>query len=207
MRSHPVFVRPALVLALAALVPPAAAQPPAPAATAPSAEVLQAWGFDPAVLVADGRELLMRAPDSAVDGLFQALLESARRPRQARVVCALLDPAADRSLAGLNAIAGGFDPATQERYVQAVAGLFVAAAQHPPQAFDVAAAEQALRQAGVRAALLNDDFSTGFSGGADARCRSAAMLLQALAPRPLHERAAVTRLLLVRGLEHLARPS
>lgn len=201
MRPRPVLAGSTVVLVLAGLVPPVAAQPPAP-----PAEVLQAWGFDPAVLVADGRELLLRAPDAAVDGLFQALLDSARRPRQARAICTLLDPAADRSLAGLNAIAGEFDPATRDRYLQALATLFVAAAQHPPQAFDAAGAERALRQAAVRAALLNDGFNAGLAGDADARCRSAAMLLRALAPRPLRERAAVTRLLLVQGLEQLARP-
>lgn len=205
MRTHLALSRFAAALALACMAMPASARQSAPAPQVPSTQVLQAWGFDPAVLVADGRELLLRAPDGAVDGVFQVLLDSARQPRQARVMCALLDPAADRSLAGLNALAGGLDAATRERYMQAVAELFVAAAQRPPQPFDAAAAQHALRQAGVRAALLHEGFSQGFSGDADARCRSAAMLLQALAPRPLAERAAVTRLLLMQGLEYLAR--
>lgn len=165
--------------------------------------MIEAWGFDPSALVADGRELLLRAPDSAIDGLFQALLDSARRPGEARALCMLFDPRADRSLAGLNAAAAQFDPATRERYVNAVAHLFVAATRHPPQPFDPAAARQALTQAGVRAALLNDGFGAGLGGDSDARCRSLAMLLDALAPRPLPERAAVTRLLLIDGLGHL----
>ena len=64
---------------------------------------LQDWGFDPSVLAADGRDLLQRAPDPAVDGLFQAVHASAQDPADAGVMCALFDPAADRSLEGLNA--------------------------------------------------------------------------------------------------------
>jgi hypothetical protein len=204
MRTRLALTHSAVMLALAyGTAVPAFAQEAPP----PPVPPLQGWGVDPAVLVADGRELLLRAPDTAVDGVFQVLLDTSRRPQQARVVCALLDPQADSSLAGLNAIAGGLEPAMRERYVQAVAVLFVAAAQHPPQPFDAAAAEQALRQAGVRAALLNDGFSAGLAGDTAARCRSAAMLLQALAPRPLPERAAVTRLLLMQGLQRLAGPA
>lgn len=167
--------------------------------------MLEAWGFDPAVLVADGRELLLRAPDRAVDGLFQALLQSARQPTQAQATCALLDLQAERSLAGFNAVGASLDPATRERYVLAVANLFVAATQHPPQPFDPAAAQQALEQAGVRAAILYDGFSAGLNGDDPiARCRSLAMLLEALASQPLPERAAVTRLLLIEGLGQLA---
>lgn len=203
-----VLVGPAATLALASIAaPPAAREVPPPADPQPSPQVLQAWGFDPAVLVADGRELLLRAPDHAIDKLFQVLLDSARQPRQAQVICALFDPDADRSLAGFNAMAAELDPAIRERYVLAIADLFVAATRHPPAPFDAAAARQALRQAGVRAALLNGQFSAGLQGSdPDARCRSAAMLLEAMAPRPLAERAAVTRLLLIEGLERLAAP-
>lgn len=192
----------------APLAPPVS-PPPAPSRAASdsarTAQAIQDWGFDPAVLVADGRELLLRAPDPAVDGLYQVLLDSAHRPAQAQALCALFDPRADRSLAGLNAAAMRFDPATQERYVGAVANLFVAATQNPPQPYDPAAAQQALKQAGVRAALLNDGFAAGLNGDdPDARCRSLTMLLDALQPRPLAERAAVTRLLLIEGLDYLA---
>lgn len=197
-------VPPALCACLAvAAAAPLSAQPPRPASPP---TVLESWGFDPAVLVADARELLLRAPDPAVDGVFQALLDSARRPGQAQAICALFDPRSDRSLAGLNAIAAQLDPAMRERYVLAIADLFVAATRHPPQAFDPAAARQALQQAGVRAALLNDGFAAGLDGDDPvARCRSLAMLLEALAPRPLAERASVTRLLLIEGLQQLER--
>lgn len=161
---------------------------------------------DADLLLAEGRQWLLRAPDSAIDGLFQALLDSARRPAQAQAICGLFAPGADRSLAGLGAVAAELDPGTRERYVLAVTDLFLAATRHPPQAFDGVAARQALRQAGVRAALLHDGFTTGLRGDDPvAGCHSLAMLLEALAPRPLGERAAVTRLLLIEGLEQLGR--
>ncbi|MEG3183911.1 hypothetical protein [Novilysobacter erysipheiresistens] len=177
--------------------------PSRPAPTAPGA--IEQWGFDPAVLVADGTELLARAPDPAIDRLFQAVHASSQDPSDAQVLCKLFDPQADRSLAGLNAIASGLAPASQERFANAVAEVFVAAMQNPPQPWDPAAAEQALKAAGVRAALLNDGFSAGLNGDDHpARCRSVAMLLDAVQQRPLPERAAVTRLLLSQGLQQLA---
>ena len=180
-------------------VSPTKAPAPAPGAT------IEQWGFDPAVLVADGKALLARAPDPAIDRLFQAVHASSRDPRDAQVLCELFDPQADRSLAGLNAIASGLDPASQQRFANAVADVFVAAVQSPPQPYDTAAARQALKAAGVRAALLNDGFSAGLDGDDHpARCRSVAMLLDALHERPLSERAAVTRLLLGEGLQQLA---
>jgi len=179
--------------------------PPTSASTPPPGATIEQWGFDPAVLVADGKALLARAPDPAIDRLFQAVHASSRDPRDAQVLCELFDPQADRSLAGLNAIASGLGPASQQRFANAVADVFVAAVQSPPQPYDTAAARQALKAAGVRAALLNDGFSAGLEGDDHpARCRSVAMLLDALHERPLSERAAVTRLLLGEGLQQLA---
>ena len=76
------------------------------------ASAIEQWGFDPSVLVADGTELLARAPDAEIDALFQAVHAGSRDPADAQVMCRLLDPAADRSLAGLNAIASRLSPAT-----------------------------------------------------------------------------------------------
>lgn len=200
---------PALALARQSLPEPAATQPvqvppPIPSTAAPGATIEQ-WGFDPAVLVADGKELLARAPDPAIDQLFQAVHASSQDPRDAEVLCALFDPQADRSLAGLNAIASELGPASQQRFANAVAEVFVAAMQNPPQPYDAAAAQQALKATGVRAALLNDGFTAGLNGDDHpARCRSVAMLLDAMHERPLPERAAVTRLLLSEGLQQLA---
>lgn len=197
-------------LALAGQSRPEPRQTPDPAgmatppAVAPAATIEQ-WGFDPAMLVADGTQLLARAPDPAIDRLFQAVHASSQDPGDAQALCRLFDPQADRSLAGLNAIASGLAPASQQSFANAVADVFVAAMQNPPQPWDPAAAQQALKAAGVRAALLNDGFTAGLDGDDHpTRCRSVAMLLDALQQRPLPERAAVTRLLLSEGLRQLA---
>lgn len=192
-------------MAAVALIAACLASTPLPSIAAQPGATIEQWGFDPAVLVADGKELLARAPDPAIDRLFQAVHASSRDPADARVLCRLFDPQADRSLAGLNAVASELGPASQERFATAVAEVFVAAIQNPPLAHDSAAARQALKAAGVRAALLNDGFGAGL-GGDDhaARCDSVAMLLDVLHQRPLPERAGVARLLLGEGLDYLA---
>lgn len=187
-----------VMLTLALVVPVAAQQQP-------PRSMLEEWGFDPAVLVADGEELLLRAPDAQIDGVLQAVHASAQDPAEAQVLCALFDPQADRSLAGLNTIASRLGQGSRERFANAVADLFVAAAQNPPQSYDVAVARQSLKAAGVRAALLNDGFTAGLNGSDHAaRCQSIGWLLDALRARPLPERAAVTRLLLSEGLAWVA---
>jgi hypothetical protein len=168
------------------------------------------WTLDPSVLAADGRALLMRAPDEAIDPLFQAVHAAAREPREAAVLCALFEPRADRSLEGFNAAATRLSQASQERLALAVAGLLVAATQHPPQRFDAPAARQALKANAARAAILHDGFADGLAmdgDGADARaarCRALGWMLDTLQQRPLAERALVTRLLLDEGLARLA---
>lgn len=212
--SRPIATTALTVILLAGWLPAAAAAtagpqgaprsaPPQATPATPGATIEQ-WGFDPAVLVADGTELLARAPDPAIDRLFQAMHASSRDPADAQVLCRLFDPASDRSLAGLNAIASRLGQASQERFANAVAGVFVAAMQNPPQAHDVTAARQALKAAGVRAALMNDGFTAGLDGNDHAaRCDSVAMLLDVLHERPMSERAGVTRLLLGEGLQRL----
>lgn len=189
-------------LVLTCLLPTLALARPTPSPTQGAA--LQQWGFDPAVLVADGEELLARAPDAAIDRLFQAVHASSQDPRDAEALCTLFDPQADRSLAGLNAIASRLGPDSQERFASAVAEVFVGAMQNPPVTQDTAAARQALKSAAVRAALLNDGFSAGFSSqDPTMRCDSMAMLLDVMHGRPLAERAGVTRLLLSEGLQQV----
>lgn len=172
-----------------------------------------AWSFDPSLLAADGRALLLRAPDAAIDPLFQAVHASARDPAEATVLCALFEPRAERSLAGFNAAAAKLSPASQERFALAVAGLLVAATQHPPQPFDAAAARQALKSNAARAAILHDGFAEalamegGDAGMGAARCRAFGWMLDTLQARPLAERAQVTRLLLDEGLARLALPA
>lgn len=168
------------------------------------------WTFDPSALAADGRALLMRAPDDAIDPLFQAVHAAARDPREAAVLCALFEPRADRSLEGFNAAAARLSQASQERFALAVAGLLVAATQHPPQPYDAVAARQALKANAARAAILHDGFAEALAmdgdaaGARDARCRAFGWMLDTLQQRPLAERARVTRLLLDEGLARLA---
>ena len=197
--------KPTCLLLLACLgvaaIAPAAAAPPAPQPR----PTLETWGFDPSVLVADGLELLRRAPDDAVDGLFQAVHAASNAPGEAEALCNLFEPESDRSLAGMNAVADRLDPASRERFALAVAEVLVEATRNPPQPFDPAAAEQALKKAGATAAILHEDFLPGMQAEAgEARCRSFGMLLDALGERPLGERAAVTRLLLHQGLAQAA---
>lgn len=183
-----------IALALGVLPAPASAQQP------PNEQ----WRFDPAVLVADSRELLRRAPDPQIDGLFQAVHAAIQVPAEAAALCALFEPQADRSLAGLNAAAAQLSEDSQARLAGALAEVLVAAAQHPPQPFDAVAAQQNLKSTAVVAAMLNDGFVAGFNGDDDdARCRSLGMLLDAMQTRPLPERAAITRLLLDEGLAQL----
>lgn len=168
---------------------------------AQSATPLADWGFDPSALVADGREFLRRAPDREIDALFQALHGASREPAEAASICALFQPQADRSLAGLNQAAARLSPATRERFALAVADVLVAATRNPPQPYDPAGAQQALKAAGATAAILHEDFLPGLHGDdTDARCRSFGLLLDGMAMRPVAERAAVTRLLLFEGL-------
>lgn len=166
---------------------------------------LSDWGFDPGALLADGRELVMRAPDASVDGVFQAVHASSRSPQDSRVMCELFDPAAERSLEGYNQIAAQLSEQSRLRFADAATAFFLTAAQSPQQPFDAATAQQALKAAGVRAALMNDGFLAGLNGGDhDARCRSVGWLLDALQARPAAERASVMRLLLSQGLDYLA---
>lgn len=168
-------------------------------------DALQQWGLDPGLLVANGRQLLQRAPDAAIDNLFQAAHASASNPQEAAALCQLFDPAADRSLAGLNDVANRLGPAHRDRFAAAVANLLVAAMQSPVQPYDEAAARQSLKAAGVRTALVNDGFLAGLNGDdPDARCRSLGWLLDDLHAQPLSQRAAVARLLLGEGLGQLA---
>ncbi len=170
-----------------------------------SAGAIEQWGFDPSALVADGHELLLRAPDPAIERVFQAARSSLADPREAAVLCPLFDPATERSLASFNEVANRLGPEHSSRFAGAVASLFVAALQSPRQTFDKAAAQQALKSAGVRAALINDGFVAGLNGtDHQARCQSIRWLLDDLDKQPLDQRAAVARLLLAEGLGHLS---
>ncbi|MDQ3289472.1 MAG: hypothetical protein M3Q42_14720 [Pseudomonadota bacterium] len=165
------------------------------------------WVFDPAVLIADGRALLLRAPDHDMDQLFQAVHAAAQLPDEAAALCTAFDPDGELGLEALQSAGEQFGDASRERFVTAITTVMVAATRHPPQPFDEAQAQRALRAAGVAAAIQHDGFTSGLNGvDPEARCRSVRQLIDALQARPLAERAAATRLLLREGLT-LAAPA
>ncbi|MGY0505662.1 hypothetical protein [Luteimonas sp. e5] len=152
--------------------------------------------------------LLSRADEAALDGVFQALHGVSRSPQDAARLCQAL-AGAGQSDAWLR-LPGELSPLHQQALADAFANLLLSAWIGQPREFDEAAAQRSLRQAGVRAALLDADFSAATLAGpvqdpADEafhqrRCASMRALLDALAGQPREERAAVTRLLLRDGL-------
>jgi hypothetical protein len=167
------------------------------------------WGIDPGVVADGGNALLRRAPDDAIDAIFQSVHDAARDDTQARALCTLFEPDADRSLQGLNAVAAQLPPDSRERFATALANAFVDAMQSPPQPYDAGAALRSLKAAGATAAILHDGFVRGLdaagndAAGRNARCQSLRWLLDAMQARPAHERAAMTRWLLDQGLGRL----
>lgn len=163
----------------------------------------QPAGIDLAALVGGAQDVLQRTPDREVDGLFQALHGAMRRPDDARAICGLFDEGANRDIDGLQAVAARLQPDSRQRFADAIGTALVAGLQGQPQRFDQAAATQALKANGVRAALLNNGFSAGLADGAsaDARCASLGQMLDVLGERPQPERASVLRLLLSQGLQ------
>ncbi len=166
-------------------------------------------GLDPAVLAAGAGDTLMRAPDSAIDALFQAVRQAARTPSEAGSLCALFDPGADRSPQALAAAAQRLGPDSQQRFAAALLGIAATGLQSPLQPFDASAAKQTLKSAAATAMLLHDGFGAGLNNegrdpaAREARCRSLGWLLDAVAEQPLERRAAATRLMLKEGLERL----
>lgn len=183
---------------------------PLPAFTQPTQGGIDLSGIDIGALVDGAGDVLQRAPDSALDGLFQAVHVSAKVPAEADTMCRLLDPEADRSLEAISRAANRLGPASRERFVTAVAEIATTGMQNPPQPYDAAAARQTLKSAGVTATLLHDGFLAGLSAtGNDAasrgaRCQSMGWVLDALADLPQAQRASATRLLLNEGLTLLA---
>ncbi|QDH71496.1 hypothetical protein [Marilutibacter alkalisoli] len=191
----------AIALLTAASRPATATPPPGADARA----MIEAWGVDPSVLAGNGADLLQRAPDPAVDALFQAVHRSLQDENESRALCGLFEPGGDRSLDGLNRAALSLGDASRQRLANAVLLVLMSSAQGKPQPYDAEAAGQALKAAAVRATFLNDGFTAALNGNdADARCRAVAQLTTALEGQPQAERAAVTRLLLSQGLTMLA---
>lgn len=165
--------------------------------------------IDAAALLASAGDVLMRAPDGAIDELFQATHAAAQSPRDARILCALFDPHADRGFETLAATANRLGADSRERFAIALANIAAAGLQGPRQPYDAAAAKQTLKSAGVTAMLLHDDFLVGMTAegsdaaARDARCRSFGWMLDALQDVPAAQRVAATRLMLDQGLAQL----
>lgn len=169
------------------------------------------WTFDPNELMARSTQVIERTPDVPLDGLFQAVAESARRPAELQAMCALFDPDARRDLASLNQVALGFSGASQRRFQHATERVLHASGDAPRQPYDDAVAQRALRQAAVATAMLYDGFVAAVNSerrdaaSRQARCRALRQLLDTVSMRPLDQRAMITRLLMREGLRHVQR--
>lgn len=181
-----------------------------PATVAAQNYVVDLSQVDPTAILASAGDVLMRAPDNAIDDLFQAAHQAVQSPRDASTLCALFDPHADRSVEALAATANRLGQTSRERFGTALLNIAAVGLQAPRQPYDAAAATKTLKQAGVTAMLLHDDFMLGMTASGadpasrDARCRSFGWMLDALKDMPLPQRAAATRLMLNEGLQQLA---
>src|SRR5690606_36139214 len=143
-RTSPTMKLHAALLCLALVAMPAAlAQSPR---TAPQC-------IDPLALIAGANELVARAPDADIDRLFEAVRAAARDDAGACGLSALFTPAADRSLQGLQRAAEALGGDSGARSIEALAGVATGGRRSPPQPYDPAEGEQALRTAAVTAAM------------------------------------------------------
>ena len=163
-------------------------------------------GIDRLQVLAGANDVLARAPDADVDRLFKAVHAASRDEREARGLCALFEPGADRSLAGLQQAANALGERSRTRFIEAVTAVVVNGLQGPPRAYDPAIGEQAIKAATVTGMMLHDGFLLGLSStGADAasrqaRCTAFRQMVDVLDGFSLAERAAATRYLLGEGL-------
>ena len=167
--------------------------------------------IDPSAILVSAGDVLMRAPDAAIDDLFQATHAAAQKPEEAKILCTLFDPHADRSFESLAATANRLGADSRERFAIALTNIAAGGLQSPRQPYDAALAKQTLKSAGVTAMLLHDDFLVGMTAegndqaSRDARCRSFGWILDALQEVPMEHRVAATRLMLNEGLAQLGR--
>ncbi|MGJ4803196.1 hypothetical protein [Luteimonas sp. SDU82] len=163
-------------------------------------------GIDPMQVLAGASDVLARAPDADIDRLFKAVHAASRDEREARGLCALFEPDADRSLAGLQRAANALGEQSRLRFIDAVTAVAINGLQAPPRAFDPAAGEQVLKAATVTGMMLHDGFLLGLSNtGGDAasrhaRCSAFRQLVDVLDGFSLGDRVAATRYLLSEGL-------
>lgn len=162
--------------------------------------------------------LLRSASPDALDRLFKSVHAISASPNDSAMMCRAL-ASADRGNADTwLALAQGLSDDNRDRLTTALGEVALSGWQGRPSPFDEQAARTSLRQAGVRAAMLNDGFSASAlnaDGNVETpeaemeamRCRSLGWLLDAVASQPLDERAAITRLLLRDGLASVLKKS
>ena len=180
------------------------------------------FGVAPSVSLAQSRSdlavqadgLLRAASDSSLDSLFQSVHGVSRHPDDAAQVCRALASEQRASADTWLTLAQSMSPDNRRALTSALGEIAISSWQSVPRPFDEAEARRWLRQAGVRAAMLNADFSARIWDDAandaeqDAlRCQSLGWLLDAVASQPLAERAAITRLLLRDGLASVLQSS
>lgn len=162
--------------------------------------------LDPAAVLSLGDDVLLRAPDAAIDRLFQAVHASSRSEAESAALCALFEPDAPRDLAAFQRAVDRLAPASRERFALAFTDIALAGLQGQVQPYDPAHARQVLKSAAVSATFLHEGFMLGLaSEGRDeasraARCRSFRWLVGVLDGLPQTDRAAATRWLLREGL-------
>ncbi len=176
-------------------------------AVAPATSLAQTSGS----LTAQADALLRSASEDALDRLFSSVHGLSRSDADANRLCRALASPSRGSADTWLALAQEIAPEHRDALTGALAEVALSGWQGQPMAFDETAARKSLRQAGVRAALLNEGFSAAALAAdgpsdeeADAvRCQSLRWLLDAVATQPASERAAITRLLLRDGVAAL----
>lgn len=169
------------------------------------------WTFDPQLLLARSDTVMRKAPESAIDDLFQAVRHASTKPEEMALMCAFFDPGSRHDLAAVNQAALQFSPDSQRRFHRATDRLLQVHEQDPDQPYDDAVARQSLRQAAVAAGMLFEGFVAAIqSEGRDAasrraRCRALSQLLGTVSMRPRNERVMITRLLMREGLRRIER--
>ena len=162
--------------------------------------------LDPAAVMSLGDEVLLRAPDPAIDRLFKAVHASSRSDTESAALCALFEPEAARDVAAFQRAVGHLGDASRERFALAFTDIAIAGLQGQPQPYDPTHARQVLKSAAVSATFLHEGFMLGLaSEGSDeasrrARCQSFRWLVGVLDSLPQPDRVAATRWLLREGL-------
>lgn len=166
--------------------------------------------LDPAQVLSAGGEVLDNAPDSALDGLFQAVHATSQSREESATLCSLFHPDADRSVQAFQRAANRLGPSSQDRFTTAFTEIAVTGLQGQRQPYDPKAAQQVLKSAAVTAAILHEGFMLGLTttgtdaASREARCNSFRWMVGVLKDLPLEQRAMATRWLLHEGLTLVA---